>query len=240
MQPLVPPVGATEPPPAAGVQYLESIEEGESAAPTADAVDAQAAALEGGDTAGLSRRTGIRVEEIVVRARKRDELLEDTPVSVTALSEDTLREAGVVRLDQIQELVPNLQFQTSNNGLAAQVFIRGVGTSTAEIAFDAGVGIYVDGVFLPRAAGSVLDTVDVAQIEVLRGPQGTLFGKNTVGGALNITTVKPQQEAGASVLLRPGNLGTFDSRLSLDIPIDIGWFEAVSYTHLTLPTIYSV
>ena len=225
MQPLVPPVGATEPPPAAGVQYLESIEDGESAAPTADAVDAQAAALEGGDTAGLSRRTGIRVAEIVVRARKRDELLEDTPVSVTALSEDTLREAGVVRLDQIQELVPNLQFQTSNNGLAAQVFIRGVGTSTAEIAFDAGVGIYVDGVFLPRAAGSVLDTVDVAQIEVLRGPQGTLFGKNTVGGALNITTVKPQQEAGASVLLRPGSLGTFDSRLSLDIPIDIGWFK---------------
>ncbi len=175
------------------------------------------------ESAEARRRANVRVEEIVVRARKRDELLEDTPVSVTALSESTLREAGVVRLDQIQELVPNLQFQTSNNGQGAQVFIRGVGTSTAEIAFDAGVGIYVDGVFLPRAAGSIIDTVDVGQIEVLRGPQGTLFGKNTVGGAIDIRTVKPHEDLEAFAMLRPGNLGTLDSRIMLNLPVRIGW-----------------
>ncbi len=218
-----------QPPPAGPSEYLDGIESpGDAGGPEdeSDASAAQAQAIQQGEAApGLSRHARQRVEEIVVRARKRDEFLEDTPVSVTALSEGTLREAGVVRLDQIQELVPNLQFLTSNNGQGAQVRIRGIGTSTWEIAFDPGVGIYVDGVFLPRALGSIIDTVDVQQVEVLRGPQGTLFGKNTVGGAINITTVKPSPELEAFAMVRPGNLGTFDGRAMLNVPISIGWLE---------------
>jgi len=221
-------VGA-EPPPGAPTQYLEGIETPGDAGGPEDEIDAGAAQAQAidssGSAVGVSSHARERVEEIVVRARKRDELLEDTPISVTALSENTLREAGVVRLDQIQEFVPNLQFLTSNNGQGALVRIRGVGTSTNEIAFDPGVGIYVDGVFLPRALGSIIDTVDVQQVEVLRGPQGTLFGKNTVGGAINITTIKPSPELEAFAMIRPGNLGTFDGRVMMNVPISIGWLE---------------
>ena len=217
-----------QPPPAGGAEYVRDIEtqsdvggpEGE-----VDAGPAQARAIEAGEDVGLSRRERTRVEEIVVRARRRDELLEDTPVSVTALSENTLREAGVVRLDQIQELVPNMQFLTSNHGQGAQVRIRGIGTSTSEIAFDPGVGIYIDGVFLPRALGSIIDTVDVAQVEVLRGPQGTLFGKNTVGGAINVTTVKARPGFEGFAMVRPGNFGTLDTRIMLNLPVEIGWLK---------------
>lgn len=231
----IPLLAAAQPPPGGGDEYIRGIEtSGETggAEDTVDAAAAQAQVIEQGGDAGLSRHERQRIEEIVVRARKRDELLEDTPVSVTALSEATLQEAGVMRLDQIQDLVPNLQFLTSNNGQAAQVRIRGIGASTAEIAFDPGVGIYVDGVFLPRALGSIIDTVDVQQVEVLRGPQGTLFGKNTVGGAINITTVKPSPELGGFAMIRPGNLGTFDSRAMVNIPIAIGWFEDKLFSRL--------
>ncbi|MFP6663447.1 MAG: TonB-dependent receptor [Deltaproteobacteria bacterium] len=181
----------------------------------------------------VSRRASTRIEEIVVSARKREERLEDTPVSVTALSENMLRDAGIERLDQIQELVPNLQIRDGINGYDATVIIRGVGQGDSEITFDPGVGIYVDGVYLARAQGSVLSLVDTQQIEILRGPQGTLFGKNTVGGAISITTVKPSQEFGASAFVRVGTIGTIDTRASLDLPIDIGWFEDKLFSRLT-------
>ena len=159
------------------------------------------------------------VEEIVVQARKRAELLEDTPVSITALGESALREHGVARLDEIEQLVPNLTFQRNPEGQDALVRIRGIGTPRASIQFDPGVGIYVDGVFLARAAGGLIDVLDVQQVEVLRGPQGTLFGKNTVGGAINITTVRPHEEREGFVFLRPGNLGTLNARAMLNLPI---------------------
>lgn len=166
-----------------------------------------------------ARQTARHIEEIVVQARKRAELLEDTPVSVTALSEATLREAGVLRLDDIQSLVPNLLFTTADDGLASDIRIRGIGTPQAvSIAFDPGVGVYVDGVFLPRTIGTLVDVLDIQQVEVLRGPQGTLFGKNTVGGALNITTVKPSPELEGFALVRPGNFGSVHARAMLNVP----------------------
>lgn len=184
-----------------------------------DATDAQTEAVDLGEPTGLRRGAQAQVEEIVVQARKRDEFLEDTPVSVTALGEDTLREHGVTRIDQIQQLVPNLVFQTGANGAASNIKIRGVGTSTAAIAFDPGVGIYVDGVFLPRAFGSLVDIVDVQQIEVLRGPQGTLFGKNTVGGAINVTSVKPHEDLEAFAMVQAGNYGFVSTRAMVNIPV---------------------
>ncbi|MDG2304528.1 MAG: TonB-dependent receptor [Candidatus Binatia bacterium] len=218
--------------------YLESIETPTDVSADAmnesDGIQAEADEIADGNTPGFETpRRQARVEEIVVSARKRDELLEDTPVSVTALSETTLREAGVNRIDDIQQLVPNLSFQTSSTGTEALVYIRGVGTPRALTSFDPGVGIYVDGVFLPRAQGSLLDVVDVAQIEVLRGPQGTLFGKNTVGGAVNFTTQKPSEELEAYAFMRTGNidapnshgLNLVDTRAMLNLPINIGPLE---------------
>ncbi|MDG2304366.1 MAG: TonB-dependent receptor [Candidatus Binatia bacterium] len=200
----------------------------------ADAAGAQAEAVEDtGSATGLSRRSADRVEEIVVSARKRAERLEDTPVSVTALSESTLREAGITRVDQIQELVPNMTFLQSFAGAAGvQIRLRGVGTSAPGPAFDPGVGFYVDGVFLSRAQGALIDVVDVQQIEVLRGPQGTLFGKNTVGGSVNLTTVKPGPDQEGFIMVRPGNLGAIDTRAMVNLPIGSGWLEDRLFTRL--------
>lgn len=180
---------------------------------------------QGGEAPAVSRHEAKAVEEVVVTARRRAELLEDTPISVTALSETTLREAGVTRLNEIQDLVPNLQMPTGRSGLEGRIRIRGVGTSTSEVAFDPGVGVYVDGVYLPRSLGQLVDVLDIQQVEVLRGPQGTLFGKNTIGGALNITTVKPTPELEGFVLLRPGNYGSMHARMMLNTPIGSGWWR---------------
>ena len=200
-----------------------------------DAMDAQveAAADNDGEIPEVSRRTSNRIEEIVVSARKREEALEDTPIAVTALSDNMLRDAGIERLDEIQNLVPNLQIRDGITGYDATVIIRGVGQGDTEITFDPGVGIYVDGVYLARSQGSILSLVDTQSIEVLRGPQGTLFGKNTVGGAINLTTIKPAQELGAYAYLRAGTLGTVDTRVSLDLPIDIGWLEDKLFSRFT-------
>ncbi len=161
-----------------------------------------------------------QLEEIVVRARKRAELLEDTPVSVTALSESRMRATGVTRLNDIQSFVPNLFFTTPDDGIAADIRIRGIGTPQAVTAsFDPGVGVYVDGVFLPRTIGTLVDVLDIQQVEVLRGPQGTLFGKNNVGGAVLITTKKPGPDTEGFVLARPGNFGSIHSRAMLNVPL---------------------
>ncbi|MFP6664528.1 MAG: TonB-dependent receptor [Deltaproteobacteria bacterium] len=178
-----------------------------------------------------------RIEEIVVTARKRAERLEETPVAVTALSEDTLRAAGITRLDEIQDLVPNLQIFGSDSNVEAQIIIRGVGTSSSDMAFDPGVGVFIDGVFLPRSVGGLLDVVDIEQIEILRGPQGTLFGKNTVGGALNITTTKPKDRLEAFVLVRPGSRNTLLTRAMLNAPIDIGPFQDRLFARAAFATI---
>lgn len=227
-------------PPRAPSGYVESIETPGDLGGVEDEVDAGAAQAEaaraGGEVAGVSRRQVNTVEEIVVQARKREEFLEDTPVSVTALSQTTLRESGVQRLDAIQSLVPNLTFQADNTGAASNIRIRGVGTSTPDIGFDPGVGVYVDGVFLPRALGTLVDIVDVQQIEVLRGPQGTLFGKNTVGGAINITTVKPHDELEGFVMVRPSNFERVDTRFTINTPIGSGWLGERLFTRFSFAT----
>ena len=159
------------------------------------------------------------IEEIVVTARRREELLEDTPISLTAVGETELQEAGVTAIDQIEELVPNLVFTRSFTGTAAEISIRGVGTSAIDGIFDPGVGVYVDGVFLSRTGSQLFDIVDIQQIEVLRGPQGTLFGKNTIGGALNVTTIKPHADLEAFALVRPGNFGSLETRAMVNLPV---------------------
>lgn len=168
-----------------------------------------------------SARVDARVEEIIVSARKRSELLEDTPLSVTAIGVETLREHDITRLDEIRNLVPNLNFQQTPVAVdtASQFRIRGIGTTRISPAFDPGVGVYVDGVYIPRGVSSIMTVIDVEQVEVLRGPQGTLFGKNSIGGAISLTTVKAHEEFEGFVQLRPGNFGLIDTRFMLNVPI---------------------
>jgi iron complex outermembrane receptor protein len=128
-------------------------------------------------------------DDIVVTARRREESLQDVPVSVTALSADTLDAAGAQDLTALSQLTPNITLENSratNSTLTA--FIRGVGQQDPVAGFEQGVGIYVDDVYLNRPQGAVLDVYDLERVEILRGPQGTLYGRNTIGGAVKYVT----------------------------------------------------
>jgi iron complex outermembrane receptor protein len=145
---------------------------------------------------------------IYVTARRREERLIDVPLSVTALSGDDLVKQGVQDLTQIAQQVPNITLEVSrgtNTTLTA--FIRGVGHQDPVAGFEAGVGLYVDDVYLNRPQAAVLDIYDVERIEVLRGPQGTLYGRNTIGGAIKYVTAELPDET--SVKIR-GTYGSYD------------------------------
>ena len=120
------------------------------------------------------------LEEIVVTARRREESLQDTPISITAFSGDMLEQRQINQLSGIGQFTPNLMFDTgatfSGANSSASVFIRGIGQVDFTLTTEPGVGIYLDGVYISQTIGSVLDLVDIEQVEVLRGPQGTLFG----------------------------------------------------------------
>ena len=149
------------------------------------------------------------LEEIVVTAQKREEGLQDTPIAVTAFTAAALDDKNIDNIAQLANFTPNLVFDTTSpvSGLSsgAVVFIRGIGNTDFSLTTDPGVGTYVDGVYISRSAGGVLNVLDVERIEVLRGPQGTLFGRNTIGGAINIISRKPADELGGTVELSVGN-----------------------------------
>ena len=123
--------------------------------------------------------SGGTIEEVLVTARKRAENLQETPVAVTALSGDDLRAQGILSTTELSKSVPSLQI---NDSTSAQIFIRGIGQRAPMARFDPSVSVYLDGIFIPRPDGQLLDTIDVESVQVLRGPQGTLFGKNNTGG----------------------------------------------------------
>ena len=158
------------------------------------------------------------LEEVVVTARKRAESIQDAPLAISAFSGDALLEAGVSNLADITEMVPNLQINRPSRD--ATVYIRGVGpTRGATNVTELSVGVYLDDVFLLKPHGQLLDLAEVESVQVLRGPQGTLFGKNTTGGALLVTTVKPAEEFGGYGQVRAGNEGQFNVQGSVDVPI---------------------
>ncbi|WP_068076525.1 TonB-dependent receptor [Novosphingobium lentum] len=130
--------------------------------------------------------------EILVIARKREERLVDVPIAITALNSDALERAGAKDLSGVQGAIPNVNIvQGRGSASSANFFIRGIGQPDALQTFDPAVGVYVDGVYLSRIQGALLNLFDVERVEVLRGPQGTLYGKNTIGGAVNVVSKKP-------------------------------------------------
>jgi iron complex outermembrane receptor protein len=134
------------------------------------------------------------IESVIVTARRRAESLQDTPVAVTALSAAALERQQIVGTVDLDKIAPNLQFHSygtlTGNNSAAQVFIRGIGQSDATPAVDPGVGVYIDDVYMGRAVGAAMEFRDIANVQILRGPQGTLFGRNTIGGAVLLTRVR--------------------------------------------------
>lgn len=163
------------------------------------------------------------IATIEVTARKQSEDLEQTPISITALSGDDLRASGVTDIGKLQQFAPNLSVSTAaplaGSANSSQIFIRGIGQTDFTPNTSPGVGLYLDGVYMPNALGSVLNLLDVQSVEILRGPQGTLFGRNTIGGAVSVTTQPPRADFGGFVEADGGSYGEVDGRAGLNLPI---------------------
>ena len=177
-----------------------------------------------GDQANSGAET---IESVVVTARRRSESLQDTPVAVTALSAEALQRQQVVGTVDLDKVAPNIQFHSygtlTGNNSAAQVFIRGIGQTDATPAVDPGVGVYVDDVYMGRAVGAAMEFRDIANVQILRGPQGTLFGRNTIGGAVLLTTNQPGTDAGNSVRVGAGNDNLREAFGAFDLPLGGHW-----------------
>jgi len=167
------------------------------------------------------------IESIVVTARRRAESLQDTPVAVTALSAAALERQQIVSTTDLDKVAPNIQFHSygtlTGNNSAAQVFIRGIGQSDATPAVDPGVGVYIDDVYMGRAVGAAMEFRDIASVQILRGPQGTLFGRNTIGGAVLLTTNEPGTDAGNSVRVGLGDDNLREAFGAFDLPLGGNW-----------------
>ncbi len=156
------------------------------------------------------------LEEVIVTARKREEAIQDVPVAITAFSGNQLRDAGITNIKDLGYQTPGMQVDQSS---AAQIWIRGIGQRDDGSRVDAPVGVYIDGLYIPRKDGQLLDLIDIKSVQVLRGPQGTLFGKNTTAGALIVTTNGPEETLGGFVEGRIGNFGRSDIKASISVPL---------------------
>ncbi len=136
-----------------------------------------------------------KLDTVLVTANKREESLQDFAGSLTAISANALEDAGVINLQDIRNLVPNLYLEEAlGNATTPKIFVRGIGIDNPDISFDSPVGIYVDGVYMARAFGGLGDMFDIERVEFLRGPQGTIYGRNNSAGALRIVTKQPDLE----------------------------------------------
>ena len=160
------------------------------------------------------------IEEVTVTAQRRAQNIQDVPLAITALSEEELQERQIDEPLDLVNYIPNL-FGGNNTGLgtANAYYLRGIGNTESIATFDPPVGTYVDNVYIARQNGNNVNFFDVDRIEVLRGPQGTLFGRNTTGGAVSIHMKKPSEEMGGWI---EGAIGDFDRKMlraSIDIPV---------------------
>ena len=159
--------------------------------------------------------------EIIVTAERRETRLQDTPIAISAITGEALEASGATVINDLAATVPNLTSTTGPQGSSdANFFVRGVGQFDFIITNDPGVGLYVDGVYLGRTVGAMLDGGDIERVEVLRGPQGTLFGRNTLGGAVNIVTRQPDPgEFSGSARATYGSRDRVDLDAGVNVPI---------------------
>jgi iron complex outermembrane receptor protein len=179
-------------------------------------------AAPGTSVAQEGRQAGA-LEEVVVTARKREESLQDTPIAISAFSAAALERQQIGSTEDLDQIAPNLQFASygplTGNNSAAQVYIRGIGQSDGSSGVDPGVGLYIDDVYMGRSVGGVLDFRDIANVQILRGPQGTLFGRNTIGGAVLLTTTLPGEEFGGTARVGFGDDNLYEGFVAVDVPI---------------------
>ena len=170
-------------------------------------------------------------QSVVVTARRVEEQAQDVPIPVSVVRGDLVSDAGAFNVNRLKEMIPTVQFYSSNPRNSA-INIRGLGApfGLTNDGLEPGVGLYIDGVFYARPASATLDFLDVDQVEVLRGPQGTLFGKNTTAGAINVTTRKPSFTPGTELEVNYGNLQFVQAKASVTGPLGGKWAGRVSFS----------
>src|SRR5688572_30382853 len=171
------------------------------------------------------------LDEITVTARRREETAQTVPIPISVVSGALLEDAGAFNVNRLKELIPSVQLYSSNPRNTG-INIRGLGSpfGLTNDGLDPGVGFYVDGVYYARPAAATFDFIDIEQIEVLRGPQGTLFGKNTTAGAFNITTRKPSFTPGVDFEVSYGNYGYVQAKSSITGPLGKKLAARVSFS----------
>ena len=186
------------------------------------AVKAQNAKVQTAEDAAQTETSALDAP-ITVTARKREESIQTTPISITAFSGAGLEARGIQSTDRLAEVTPNLTLQNnpsfSGASNSASIYIRGVGQQDFVPTVEPGVGVYVDGVYVARSVGAILDLVDFERIEVLRGPQGTLFGRNTIGGAISVTTKSPGDTLSANGSLTYGTNNLVVGKATVNLPL---------------------
>ncbi|NIL93620.1 MAG: TonB-dependent receptor plug domain-containing protein, partial [Woeseiaceae bacterium] len=180
--------------------------------------------------------TDAYIEEIIVTAQRRERPLQDVPISVSVFDNAEIEALKLTNIAGVARYTPNLVWDQSFLGAGnfSAVFIRGIGQSGSffESSADPAVGVYLDGVYIGRAIGSVLGIHDVAQVEVLRGPQGNLFGRNTTGGAVTVKTLQPAPEFSGWADVTAGSDSRLDARGVLNVPISGTVFTRFSASSL--------
>jgi len=188
--------------------------------------DSEVTVIDANAPLSIVLKEGFRLEDVLVTARRRVEGIQETPISITAIQGIQLEQMGVDDLSGIGDLAPNLTFSTtgtvSGSSSAAVVFMRGIGQADYVPVADPGVGIYVDEVYLGRTIGAVLDIVDLKSVEVIRGPQGTLFGRNTIGGAISLTSNDPGDTFAGRINVTGGSYDRNDVAITLSGPLSEG------------------
>ena len=179
-----------------------------------------------------STQSGQALEEIVVTAQRVEEKLQNVPVAVTAFSPTQIADQHIETIQDLAFLVPNFySIQESGSGNAAVYTLRGITTPQFSFQLDSGIGVYLDGVYIGRDLGTQFEAADIARIEVLSGPQGTLFGRNTTGGLINYISRTPSGEFSAHEELTFGNFGKFRTKTRVEFPEYDNVSVLVSYVH---------
>ncbi len=163
------------------------------------------------------------LEEVIVTAQRRAQPLDEVPISISVVAGESLLATGARDVTAIAAFAPNVSFDSivtqTGGSTATSIYIRGIGQSDMLQTTDPGVGLFVDGVYVARAVGSLLDVADVERVEVLRGPQGTLFGRNTVGGAINVTSRPPAERRALTLRATLGSDNRVDAFARVDVPL---------------------
>jgi len=182
--------------------------------------------------AAAAADTSAGLQEVVVTAQYVAEKLQDTPIAITAITAEQIQTMGATSLQDIANIAPSVNFQVQSPafGESVRAFIRGFGQADFDPAFEPGVGIYVDDVYYPRLTGANLDLLDLERVEILRGPQGTLYGRNSEGGAIRFVSKKPTGDSDGYVDVIYGSYNHIQLRAAADFGLGDGWSARISGT----------